>query len=106
MRQGRERRGGEVSKLYDGVEKPSGRHDDGGARWWYRHDDGGARVGQHHQPRAEPSYGTNDPPPSPPHTHPGQGPDMVLMPMRDDDGLNLVLPLVQEAGVRKDLLHA
>lgn len=39
-------------------------------------------------------------------THPRQRPDVVLVAVGDDDGLDLVLPLVQEAGVRQDLLHA
>jgi len=38
--------------------------------------------------------------------HPGHGADVVLMPVRDDHGLDLVAPLGQEARVRQDLLHA
>ena len=38
--------------------------------------------------------------------HPGEGPNVVLMAMGDDDCLDLVLPLGQEADVRQDLGHA
>lgn len=38
--------------------------------------------------------------------YPGHGTDVVLMSVRDDDGLNSVFPLRQEAGVRQNFLHA
>jgi hypothetical protein len=38
--------------------------------------------------------------------HPGKCPDVVLMAMSDDHGLNLIPPLAQKAGVWQDLLHA
>ena len=38
--------------------------------------------------------------------HPGEGPNVVLMAMCNDDCLDLVLPLGQKADVRQDLGHA
>lgn len=38
-------------------------------------------------------------------THPRQCPNVVLVSVCDDYCLNLVLPLVQETGVRENLLH-
>ena len=38
--------------------------------------------------------------------HPGQGANVVLVAVRDDEGLDLVPPLVQEGAVRQQLLHA